>query len=87
MNTDTLRSVYEQTYNLIDDIYFKYFQQGGTTRDLTKEQTYTLQTTLDHIKYNLILLKKYKGDEVRRDLIRIFNERYNENGLEMKESE
>ena len=73
MNNKTLRRVYNQTIDLINEIN-KYIVSNSVG-------SYAFNTTMNHIKHNLDLLKKYNWNTERLELIKEFNNRYN---LEME---
>lgn len=76
--------VLNQTYEIISDLYWKYFRLNNNVKELTKEQKYTLNTNIDHLQYNLKLIKKYTSEETYKSIINDFNKQYKEYGLELK---
>ena len=79
-----IANVINQTYNIINDIYWKYFNLNDNIDKLTKEQKYTLNISIEHIKENLKLIKKHCDKETCKEIIDYFNEMYNKNGIELK---
>lgn len=79
-----IANVIHQTYNIINHMYWLYFNLNDNVEDLTKEQKYTLNTEIEHIKENLKLIKKYCDEETCQEIIDYFNEMYNKNGIELK---